>query len=1264
MKRKVLSFIKLTICFSMLIPILMYGGLQKVEASTDPNIIEYAGVELPAYDGYAEYVPNPMEPWRHLSDTTYWGKTWTHRDAVSITNIKYNKYTKMISYDVSQYQTKQDSYRGSDLTSNGPLWIEQYFDWDSYLTTGVRIEGLSASGVMHSRDFTHNFYDIDIYYFGSFPHSYATRTIPARSYSYSVNNGWIQEYDIEEPKFLVFENTWGSYVTKNDSNATTLVKEFYRFPLIVNSPPQVSVISQNNMTLINEPGLSTMDVEGYAQDPDNDDLEVIVEVPNVFYRKIKVTGTKSPKYFSVPIDVISDSIPPGSYQVKVKVVDPYKYRAEAPPLNFTVQNRLKRNAFVLINSPIISPTVYTDSEGDPKYAERYKYEHDPAFFDNSMGLISDSGQWRSATYASFPYTGQYVATVQFKDNPKTNDQFDNYRLWSRDNLSALAFQVHRKPIAIFAAKIVNGTLQLTDSSYDLDHISRNDKGLSVWQWQYKLTEDEFWTEGQPPAQLPKVENYDIRLRVRDIDGENGNGVWSDWCLRTVGKSAANLPPVALFTADPNIVSYKKTTLITDKSFDPNNDYLDIYEWIIRKSGAIIWSYSGTPTLPPSITGYGVGSYEITLRVHDNLGLWSEPYTQNVNVVNHPPIAAFEMPTEVYRDTLITLQNKTRNPDEDGDALTFGWNARIDGGTYRYVGGNENQSLTVRDLLSKYGISQQQAISNGWEMRLEAWDGTYNSFATKSFSVINHVPTAQITGPVSVYQYDSKTYTSTDTDDDSADQSSLRYYWNVTDSNGGIKTYSNPNITVTFDEPGKYTLQHWVVDQIGDKSNIAVLNVTAAENLRPSMTITSPAGTIDSPTVLLSDPLMKWSYSDQENDAQEKYRFEFFTMDSLLAQTIENIDTVGTSRQYQTPNLTFERFVYYTVNGRAASRGQWSEVSNEKAFIIDTPPVPGFTLNQSSGHRNEDFLITGTATDADILKGDSITYKYYLKPFGGSEALISASSDFVKQFTTHGSFTIRQVVTDSLGIFSETSRSITISNQIPTVDITYPGSSNSASPTVASTLTPILQWNYQDGDGDLQQRFKVRVIDLATNNIVAQSGETASSAKQWTITGGTIVENKKYAVEVEVFDGYEWSSISPRKYFMVNLLTIQGGVKHTTEWNDNRIGYNLKKSGNPDNPRGYNVFWAGERFILQADTTGLPDTVEVTMPGGYHTQLSATSGAKTLWTGELYDPSFENLPNGPISFTFTAQNAFSTKVDTVTVTISEEWSEFSRSHRTK
>lgn len=288
----------------------------------------------------------------------------------------------------------------------------------------------------------------------------------------------------------------------------------------------------------------------------------------------------------------------------------------------------------------------------------------------------------------------------------------------------------------------------------------------------------------------------------------------------------------------------------------------------------------------------------------------------------------------------------------------------------------------------------------------------------------------------------------------------------------------------------------------------------------------------------------------------------------------------------------------------------------------------------------------------------------MKSSNGTEGLASTQAEFTKKFTSNGVFTLKQTVTDSLGLYRELSLSITVANRKPTVTITYPTSTDSSKPMIASTLTPIIKWDYQDEDGDEQQRYKVQIINMATGMVKVQSGEQNSSAKQWQVPAGILVENEKYAVEVEAFDGYNWSNISARKYFMVNLLSIKGGVQHTEEWNNNRKGYNLNKSGNEESPRGYNVFWAGERFILQGIATGLPDTVEVTMTGGYSTQLNPTNSDKTLWTGELYDPAFVKLPDGPVKFTFTAKNEYNTKIDTVTVVIAGDWSEYFRNHRVK
>jgi hypothetical protein len=1310
-----IGFILYLLLIFTLLPILPQPVLEKVginttvQAADDDNIINYRDITFNS--GFATHnQPNIIN---------------INFPVTKVTNISYNKTTKQLLYDIApggspmhidinlngRRPPGQSKLWDQKLTVEmcGSAYTQQGYDREKMLQDG-RDEQWSCTGGSFQQYYYSNWstewgtlYNVDLDYYDRRSLDFDLFTIRSAmktTYPYEFKQGynWFgpsTNDDFMNPPELfrirvIAHSGWyrtdlgpseGPYhASYQPGGYTPYMTEVAR--LIPNHPPSISVGTPNGITLVNASGLSGINIEGYVSDPDNEDVTVTAEIPNVFYKKTTVYQAQSSKPFYIPIDAIEDSLPPGSYNMIVTASDPSGMK-QTKNLTINVKQQMRNKSFVLIDTPVESRTKFYDSEGDPKSAERFRYDHDPNFYDNSMGIIGDSGLWRASTYSSFPYSGVYTATFQGRDNPKNEDQFDIYRKWSRDNLSSMTFHVHRKPIALFSAKLVGGSLKLVDSSYDLDHISAVNKGLVDRQWQYKKTETTIWNDGQPPNPLPSNDQYDIRLRVRDMDGENGLGVWSDWCERTVG-AASNLPPVALFTVEPNIVSYRKATTIIDKSFDPDNDSLDVYYWTVIKDGwNKVWEHRGGATTPPNIAAFGLGNYQINLQVHDNRGLWSEWYSQSVQVINHPPAAAFKMPTEVYRDTSITMQNMTPDPDEDGDSLTYTWYARLNSSPYYYTGSNRNQSVTIGDLIARNVVSPQQAISDGWEMRLTATDlpvssniTPLSSYATRVFTVKNHIPTAGINGSSTVYQYDTKTYYGVDSDEDPSDVNSLQYYWKVTDSEGATDFYRTANINLEFLGSGAYTLEHWVVDQIGSKSNIANLKVTVAKNLAPSLTLTTPAGIAAKPSVIDAekegDPLIKWTYTDPENDPQEKYRLEFYAKDGLLTKSIENPDSTGLLRQYQLPNYTFNRFEYFTVYGRAYSKLSWSEISNEKTFIIDDPPQPGFTLTTDIGkdatkepiYRTDVLNIKSKATDPDIPKGDSISHKYYLKTASGTEALTSDQKDFAKQFTSNGVFTFRQLVTDSLGLYRELSQNITVVNRIPTATITYPTSTDPSKPTIASTLTPIIKWDFQDEDGDLQERYKVRIINLATGMIKVQSGEQVSSAKQWQAPPGSLIENEKYAVEMEVYDGYNWSKPSPRKYLMVNLLSIKGGVKHTEEWNNNRKGYNLKKSGNEESPRGYNVFWAGERFVLQGAATGLPDTVQVTMNGGFTTQLSPTSDDKTFWTGELYDSSFEKLPDGPVTFTFTAQNEYNTKTDTVTVVISAEWSEYFQSHRIK
>ena len=84
----------------------------------------------------------------------------------------------------------------------------------------------------------------------------------------------------------------------------------------------------------------------------------------------------------------------------------------------------------------------------------------------------------------------------------------------------------------------------------------------------------------------------VSLRVRDIDGEQNIGVWSD--QRTIMLTSLPLPPVAQFTTDKaSYTASSKTPLsvtVTDMSYDPNGDPLVNWSWELTDGdGKVIWT---------------------------------------------------------------------------------------------------------------------------------------------------------------------------------------------------------------------------------------------------------------------------------------------------------------------------------------------------------------------------------------------------------------------------------------------------------------------------------------------------------------------------------------------------------------------------------------------------------------------------------------------------------------------------------------------------
>lgn len=324
-----------------------------------------------------------------------------------------------------------------------------------------------------------------------------------------------------------------------------------------------------------------------------------------------------------------------------------------------------------------------------------------------------------------------------------------------------------------------------------------------------------------------------------------------------------------------------------------------------------------------------------------------------------------------------------------------------------------------------------------------------------------------------------------------------------------------------------------------------------------------------------------------------------------------------------------------------------------------PPTATLTTNLNSYYEDEDVITTETASDPD---GDPVTLTMRHRLPNG----VWVNGDIpLRPYDVYGQvgdYLIELTATDnpksrhpSLQALSTTvSKNITVElrNQPPIAGFTW-------TPTTIYEGDDVQLINQAtDPDGDTLI-YEYQVTDPDGNVQAFNSSEPIISN---VIPG-------QYTITQTVTDpSGEQDTIT--KTLNVGELTVTGQVQHTDDWNENRISYNQYKTGTNDDPRPYNVFWAGERFVFEANTTNTntlteATKIEVTMPGGYSTTLTATDSNKTNWIGQLYDSDFDTLSDGAITFTFIATwNNGVVKTDQVTITIRGDYREYfipSRNH---
>jgi len=348
---------------------------------------------------------------------------------------------------------------------------------------------------------------------------------------------------------------------------------------------------------------------------------------------------------------------------------------------------------------------WDDYENDAIINQRWKYEHDETVFDNSQGKAEFDSVWLNEPITVFSKVGKYTITFQVQDSPPpgTSD-FDEYKLWSKLERQMVLY-VHRRPVADFTAVLnkSTGKLTITDKSYDLDHqLSRSDKGIINWKWQYKTIDSTTWTDttlsNLQSMTLQSGKVYLIKLEVQDCDGPNGVGVWSKPKIVMIDLSTNN-PPVADFDIDPEIPVGNQPSKLIDKSYDPDGDTITAWHWWIYKANdnSTVKDFGETSnnnisTLKSYIATLGEDTYKLSLQVKDSAGNYSSITTKlfkiysvkkdtEVDLVNNPPVGIFTLNIADHRTK---LRPTTTYSDPDGDPkLSEQWYIKFNGVTTYY-----------------------------------------------------------------------------------------------------------------------------------------------------------------------------------------------------------------------------------------------------------------------------------------------------------------------------------------------------------------------------------------------------------------------------------------------------------------------------------------------------------------------------------------------------------------------------------------------------
>lgn len=349
------------------------------------------------------------------------------------------------------------------------------------------------------------------------------------------------------------------------------------------------------------------------------------------------------------------------------------------------------------------------------------------------------------------------------------------------------------------------------------------------------------------------------------------------------------------------------------------------------------------------------------------------------------------------------------------------------------------------------------------------------------------------------------------------------------------------------------------------------------------------------------------------------------------------DGTLTEQKLVTPTLPGTYTVGLQVRDEYGAWSSWSE----QTITVDTPvepnkpPVAGFTVSPAVGYRNTMFTINSTASDPEDGARTNLTHAYYIrnKTTGSAEVPVSACgacrTSWQMSFSELGEYEIRQMVTDSVGMTAQATRSLEVVNRSPVANFTMSPNPSWQGDTVTFTNT--------SSDADQDTLIDSWQIHDSSGRLV-QNGASRHLMYRFLTPGA-------YTVTLTVSDGY--TQAMKQAVMTVRPLVLEPDVSHTSSWFDyhQRAGHEVLTP-----PK---AFFSGEQFVLSATGSEAEiakveawlDTVGRDEQRIYVSTELILSPSSQRYEGILYDELFSSLKQGlpigrhDILFRMTYANGF-------------------------